>query len=244
MALINLWSGPRNVSTALMYSFRQHPRVEVVDEPLYAHFLARSGREHPGRDAVLASQSQDGNAVVSTLLAQAHASQQHWFAKHMAHHLIDIDIDPLLEAEHVFLVRDPEQMLSSLTIQLPDATLVDTGLSQQSLLLEKLRAQGLDPLVIDSRELLLDPQGVLATVCERLNIGWDERMLSWPTGPKPEDGIWAEHWYHAVHRSSGFAAYQEKPPPDAALATLLAQCQPHYRTLYQHAIRARSAITP
>ncbi|MEL6366365.1 MAG: sulfotransferase family protein [Pseudomonadota bacterium] len=244
MSLINLWSGPRNVSTALMYSFRQHPDVRVEDEPLYAHYLARSGRQHPDSQAVLASQPHDGNAVIQRLLAQTTLASPHVFAKHMAHHLIDIDLQPMFSAKHVLLIRDPEQMLSSLTIQLPDARLADTGLAQQCELLDTLNQHNIAVAVIDSRELLLDPEDVLRQLCEVLNLPWTDAMLHWPTGPKPEDGVWAPHWYHAVHKSTGFSSYRHKPPPDPSLNALLTECQPYYQRLYQHALRARSTATP
>ncbi|MEL7022385.1 MAG: sulfotransferase family protein [Pseudomonadota bacterium] len=240
MALINLWSGPRNVSTALMYSLRQRSDTTVVDEPLYAHFLARTGRVHPGRESVLESQSHDGNAVVRELIVRSQSNTQHVFAKHMAHHLIDIELSPLLDSHHVFLIRDPRQMLSSLTIQLPDAELPDTGLSQQCSLLETLRQHGVQPAVLDSRELLLDTEHVLRSLCSHLDIPWEPDMLHWPAGPKPEDGVWAPHWYHAVHQSTGFSSYREKPPPHASLEPLLEQCLPLYHTLFEHAFRARS----
>ena len=240
MALINLWSGPRNVSTALMYSVRKRSDTRVVDEPLYAHFLSRTGRIHPGREAVLSSQSNDGNAVVRRLINDALSQSQHVFAKHMAHHLVDIELAPLLDTQHVLLIRDPRQMLSSLTIQLPDATLRDTGLSQQCELVETLLQHGARPAVLDARELLLDPEFVLSALCEHLELPWERSMLHWPQGPKPEDGIWAEHWYHAVHQSTGFSAYREKPPPAPALNDLLQQCIPLNHNLYKNANRARN----
>ncbi len=227
-----------------MYSFRQHPDVRVEDEPLYAHYLAKSGRQHPESGAVLASQPHDGNAVVQRLLAQTTLAPPHVFAKHMAHHLIDIDLQPMLNAKHALLIRDPEQMLSSLTIQLPDARLSDTGLAQQCELLDALTQHNVPAAVIDSRELLLDPEGVLRQLCEVLDLPWTDAMLRWPAGPKPEDGVWAPHWYHAVHKSTGFSSYQHKPPPDRSLNTLLTECQPYYQRLYQHALRARSTATP
>ena len=244
MSLINLWSGPRNVSTALMYSFRQHPDVRVEDEPLYAHYLAKSGRQHPDAKTVLASQSHDGNGVIQRLLAQTSPTASHLFAKHMAHHLIDIDLQPMLNAKHVLLVRDPEQMLSSLTIQLPDARLSDTGLAQQCELLETLAQQKVAVVVLDARELLLDPEGVLEQLCDALDLPWTDAMLRWPAGPKTEDGVWAPHWYHAVHKSTGFSSYIQKPPPDRSLNALLTECQPYYHRLYQHALRARSTAKP
>lgn len=234
--LICLWSGPRNVSTALMYSFAQHADVSVVDEPLYAHYLRVTGRDHPGRDDVLASQDNDGNAAMRVLLSTIPANR--WvFAKQMAHHLIDLDRAFLHKTHNVLLVRDPREMLPSLTVQLPNATLADTGLKQQWELYLELEAQGRAPQVLDSRQLLIDPAGVLATLCKRLGLSFSERMLRWEPGARPEDGVWAPYWYQAVHQSSGFQAYRAKTEFPEHLCELLADCEPWYQQLFDKAIR-------
>ncbi|MDX1509320.1 MAG: hypothetical protein R3358_13625, partial [Woeseiaceae bacterium] len=198
---ICLWSGPRNVSTALMYSFAQHPDVEVVDEPLYGHYLRVSGAPHPGRDEVIAAMDCDGDKVMRELLARQQANPAtRLFLKHMAHHLVDIDTAFLRDTCNVFLVRDPREMLPSLTVQLPQAQLADTGLQQQWQLFESLAAAGQSPAVLDSRELLLDPAGVLRQLCGHVGLPFCDSMLRWEAGPRREDGVWAPHWYHAVHR--------------------------------------------
>ena len=231
---ICLWSGPRNVSTALMYSFRQHPDVRVVDEPLYAHYLRVSGALHPGRDAVLAVMDSDGDAVMRALLATPQPPRL--FLKQMAHHAIDLDLDFLPQTDHVLLIRDPRDMLPSLTVQLPEATLKDTGLDRQGQLYERIAATGRPPAVVDSRILLEDPPRVLGRLCRHLALEFDPAMLGWPEGPKPEDGVWAPHWYQAVHRSTGFAAYRPKPPVPGRLQSLYEQAQPYYERLRAHAI--------
>ena len=237
--LINLWSGPRNVSTALMYSFAQRDDIRVVDEPLYGHYLATSGAEHPGREEVIAAMNCDGDAVMRELLArQAAHPQRRLFLKHMAHHLVRIDTRFLETTTNVFLVRDPREMLPSLTIQVPHATLADTSLKQQWDLYSALLAQGQRPAILDSRELLLDPQGVLTTLCDHLGLGFDAAMLRWEAGARPEDGVWAPHWYHAVHKSTGFAPYQPKEDIPEHLECLLRDCAPWYEKLYAHAIRS------
>ena len=239
--LICLWSGPRNVSTALMYSFAQRDDVRVVDEPLYGHYLRVTGAEHPGADEVMAAMNCDGDAVMRELLAmQARDPAQRLFLKHMAHHLVDLDLGFLQYTSNVFLVRDPRDMLPSLTIQLPHAGLADTGLKRQWELYAELREQGKEPVIIDSRELLLDPRGVLAQLCDALDMAFDPGMLHWPAGPRPEDGVWAPHWYHAVHRSTGFAPYVPKDDFPPALQDLLDECAPWSRQLHAHALRARA----
>lgn len=236
---ICLWSGPRNVSTALMYSFAQREDTRVVDEPLYGHYLRASGARHPGGDAVMSAMNCDGAAVMRELLGQqASDPDRRLFLKHMAHHLVDLDLGFLRTTSNVFLVRDPREMLPSLTIQLPDAKLADTGLRRQWQLFEQLRDTGQHPAILDSRELLLDPAGVLAQLCLRLEMSFDDRMLSWDKGPIPEDGIWAPHWYHAVHESTGFAPYCAKEDFPEHLQPLLAECRPWYDKLFEHALRA------
>lgn len=238
MKAICLLSGPRNVSTALMYSFAQRQDTRVVDEPLYGHFLRVTGAEHPGREEVMAAVNCNGTEVMDELLGQSPTRAAILFMKQMAHHLVDIDDSFLQRTQNVFLIRDPREMLPSLTIQLPHAKLEDTGLKTQWQLYERLETRGQKPAVIDSRELLLDPAGVLRSLCSSLEIDFTDRMLSWDAGPRPEDGVWAPYWYHAVHKSTGFAPYVAKGACPERLATLLADCKPWYDKLYDRAIRA------
>lgn len=236
---ICLWSGPRNVSTALMYSFAQLDGIRVVDEPLYGHYLRVSGASHPGGSAVMAAMNCDGNEVMRRLLeAQVDDPSTRLFLKHMAHHLVDIDLDFIHRSCNVLLIRDPREMLPSLTIQVPHAQLADTGLQRQHELFAELVAAGNSPTVLDSRELLLNPADVLQQLCERIAVRFSDAMLQWDAGPRPEDGVWAPHWYHAVHQSTGFAPYQAKTEFPESLHGLLAECQPWYDKLFANAIRA------
>ncbi len=239
MQTICLWSGPRNVSTALMYSFAQRDDTRVIDEPLYGHYLRVSAAAHPGREQVMAAMNCDGNAVMQALLHPATMpGRPMLFMKHMAHHLVEIDTRFLYETQNVFLIRDPAEMLPSLTVQLPHATLADTGLAMQFRLHDELRSKGQRPAVLDARELLLDPEGVLSALCQHLGIRFDPCMLSWPKGSIAEDGVWAKHWYHAVHQSTGFSRYVPKRGFPEHLRGLLGECAPHYEKLFTHAIRA------
>ncbi len=239
MKAICLWSGPRNVSTALMYSFAQRSDTRVVDEPLYGHFLRVSGTMHPGRDEVLATVNCDGDAVMRDLLAnESDTGPDLLFMKQMAHHLVNVDRNFMQETENIFLVRDPQQMLPSLTVQMPHAQIQDTGLETQWRLYRELLDLGQRPAILDSRELLLDPAVVLEKLCAHLEIPYTDVMLSWPAGPRPEDGIWAPHWYHALHKSTGFSPYVEKTDFPEELEPLLAECKPWYEKLIDHAIRA------
>lgn len=239
MNVINLWSGPRNVSTALMYSFAQREDTAVVDEPLYGHYLSKTGAKHPGDDEVISAMNCDGNAVMSSLVDNGRSEAPPiLFIKHMAHHLVELDMTFLGSTRNAFLIREPREMLPSLTVQLPHAGLVDTGLKTQWMLYEDLRALGQSPCIIDSRELLLDPASVLSEFCGELGLDFSPAMLSWSTGGIREDGIWAKHWYHAVHKSTGFGKYVAKTDFPQRLDDLLAECQPWYDKLYARALRA------
>ncbi len=222
-----------------MYSFAQLADVRVVDEPLYGHYLRVSGADHPGRDEVLEKMNCDGDAVIRDMLDDAESDcAKQLFIKHMAHHLVAIDLGFLQHTRNIFLIRDPQEMLPSLTVQLPHARLADTGLEQQWHLFGDLLASGQQPAVLDSRELLLDPAGVLEQLCRHLELGFSERMLHWPSGPRAEDGVWSPHWYHAVHQSTGFAPYKAKTDFPSHLEPLLKECAPWYDRLYEHAFRA------
>ena len=222
-----------------MYSFAQRDDVRVVDEPLYGHYLRVSDAEHPGRDEIIAQMNCDGDEVMRQLFRlSAREPATRLFLKHMAHHLVDIDLRFLERTCNVFLIRDPREMLPSLKVQLPHATLADTGLERQWRLYSELVEHKQQPLVLDSRELLLDPEGVLKQLCTQLGLPFDRNMLHWPVGPLPEDGVWAAHWYHAVHESTGFATYRAKNSFPSELESLLAECQPWYDKLFALAIRA------
>jgi len=220
-----------------MYSFAQRDDIRVVDEPLYGHYLRASGARHPGGDEVMAAMKCDGDRVMRELLeAQADDPSRRLFIKHMAHHLTQIDLGFVTRTCNVFLIRDPVEMLPSLTIQVPHAGLTDTGLKRQWDLFTDLESAGQKPTVLDSRELLLDPAGVLRQLCNRIGLEYSDRMLHWKAGPRPEDGVWAPHWYHAVHRSTGFAAYQPKVGFPEHLESLLEECRPWYDKLFAHAL--------
>lgn len=237
VARISLWSGPRNVSTALMYSFRQRSDTTVVDEPLYAYSLDRFDIDHPGREEVLTAQDTDGERVVRNVILGPVATPVVFF-KNMARHLEGLDRAFLSELHNVILTRDPAEMLPSFIKQVPEPDLDMTGLPMQTILLDAVLGQDDDPLVLDARLLLTDPASVLGELCERIGISFDEAMLSWPPGPVPEDGVWAPYWYDSVHRSTGFAPYRakEEAVPEH-LQALLAQATPLYERLLAYAIR-------
>lgn len=235
---INLWSSPRNISTALMYAFAQRPDTAVVDEPLYAHYLAHqpTEAEHPGREQVMESQSQRGNEVVQQLLHHDYGSPYVVF-KQMTHHLVDLDLGFLNNMTNVLLIRDPYEILASFGQVIDRVTAEDVGLPQQSELFDRLTVTGCLSAVVDARRLLDDPPAVLERLCDCLGIDYDDAMLSWPAGPKEYDGAWAEHWYAGVHRSTGFESRPRRVlelSPD--LATVAEETHPIYQRLLEHAI--------
>ncbi|MBD0372771.1 MAG: sulfotransferase family protein [Pyrinomonadaceae bacterium] len=234
---ICLWSGPRNVSTALMYSFAQRSDTRALDEPLYAHYLSVTGAEHPGKDEVLASMEQDGERVVRDVILGP-CDRPVLFMKQMAHHLVNIDRSFLKQTINILLVRDPEYVLPSLATKLPTVNLRDTGLAIQCELLQQLREWGQEPLVLDSSDFFPDTAGLLNTLCERIGIPFEEAMLRWPAGPHPEDGVWAPYWYHTVHSSTGFERPAEAKSCPPHLKPLLEECRPYYALLKATAMKA------
>ncbi|MCY3744155.1 MAG: sulfotransferase family protein [Candidatus Poribacteria bacterium] len=239
---ICLWSGPRNVSTALMYAFAQRSDTQVIDEPLYAHYLhtkygaAAADSTHPATAEVIASMATDATEVVrDVILGPCDAPVL--FMKQMAHHLIEIDLGFLERTLNIFLIRDPKEMLPSLAKVIGLPTLADTGLKTQHDLLMSLRAAGQSPPILDARLLLEAPRRVLRQLCERLDLRFDASMLSWEAGGNPADGVWAPYWYGNVHRSTGFAPYRPKSEPfPTELEAVLAACSPHYEVLRRDAI--------
>ncbi len=231
-----MWSSPRNLSTALMYSWRQRADTTVVDEPLYGYYLHATGREHPGRDEVIASQPIDAEAVIGDVLLGFYPTPVVFF-KQMAKHLHTIDRSFMNEGPNVLLTREPIEMLSSLQVQLPDLTLDDTGFVELLSILDGLIEAGEQPVVIDSTALLGDPQGVLTALCERLGLEFDDAMLRWPAGPKPEDGIWAKHWYERVWESTGWQPFAHKNVElSAAAMEVLPEAQDAYDRLAEFLI--------
>jgi Sulfotransferase domain len=237
---ICLWSGPRNISTALMYSFAQRDDTVVYDEPLYAHYLCHTpAREyHPGADEVIAEMENDGEKVVRDLILGEQPKPVAFF-KNMTHHLVDINLDFLSETINVLLIRDPVDMLPSYAKQIEKPTLTDVGYKAHIELLEYIQAIGQNPPVLDSKQILLNPKKVLSELCERIGIPFQENMLSWKAGARPEDGCWAKYWYKSVHQTTGFGKYIPKTEPfPEKLKLLLVECKPYYEKLRKLAIKA------
>ncbi len=235
---ICLWSGPRNLSTALMYSFAQRTDTTVFDEPLYAHYLSKTPARgyHPGAEDVIATMENDGQKVVDKLILGPHPTPVVFF-KHMTYHLINLDWGFLDHTVNILLTRDPLDMLPSYAAQVETPTLQDVGYAQHLELLRYLQSRGQNPPVLDAKQILLNPQKVLRELCERIGIPFQDRMLHWEAGARLEDGLWAKYWYHSVHQSTGFGTYAPKSAPfPKSLEPLLAECQPYYDQLSALAI--------
>ena len=226
--ILNLISGPRNVSTALMYSFAQRSDTHVEDEPFYAVFLARTRVPHPGAEVVLRALPQDEAVVRSRLLS--FAKKPVLFVKNMAHHMEVLEEPFLPEAKNIFLIRDPRQILASYASVISNPVMRDIGIAFQYSLHSRLRAQGVEPLVVDSGLLLENPIPVLARLCKLCGLEYEQRMAHWPQGPKPYDGVWAPYWYANVHRSTGF---ERQPTSSQPLPGHLEELYDEARTFYE-----------
>lgn len=210
---IAMWSGPRNISTALMRSWENRPDTVVVDEPLYAHYLHQTGAPHPGDDEVIRSQETDWRKVVEQLtIGDIPGGKTIYYQKQMTHHLLPgVGRDWLDRLDNVFLLRDPREVVPSFIEKAGEPRLEDIGLPQQAELFEWVRTRtGRTPPVIDARDFLENPEGMLRLLCERLGVPFMPAMLSWPAGPRSTDGVWAKHWYDAVWKSTGFQPYRPK----------------------------------
>lgn len=212
---IAMWSGPRNLSTAMMYAFGARADFAVIDEPFYAAYLARTGLNHPMREEILAAQPTDPAEVVAGLLGPIPGRRAHFYQKHMTQHMITgMPRDWMAQVVNVFLIRHPARVAASFSAKYDNPTVADLGFELQLELYEQLCTQGQNPVVIDSADIRRDPETMLKRLCSALNLPWDAAMLSWPRGGHPADGVWASHWYGAVHASTGFA------PPEGPLPHL------------------------
>ena len=202
---IAMWSGPRNLSTAMMYAFAQRSDTSVVDEPFYAAYLSATGLTHPMTEEILAAQPVDPAEVSAACLGPVPEGCGVFYQKQMAHHMVDgFPLDWLQGVRNVFLIRHPARVVASYARKREDPTLEDIGFIQQAALYDHVKAMGQNPIVIDSFDIRQDPERLLGLLCAELGLTFDPAMLHWAPGGRPEDGVWASHWYGAVHRSTGF----------------------------------------
>lgn len=236
-----MWSGPRNLSTALMRSFGSRDDTVVIDEPLYAPFLAETGLAHPVASTIVAINDTDWRTVARSLTGTIPRDKAIFYQKHMTHHLLpSMGRDWIFELTNAFLIREPRRVLASYVNVRTVPTLEDLGFPQQLELFEEARRRsgGLPP-VVDAADILADPEGTLTALCNALGIEFDRSMLSWEAGPHPEDGVWAAHWYGSVWKSTGFGPYREvNVEVPGELLPLLADCETIYDQLHQHRLTA------
>lgn len=237
---ICLWSSPRNISTACMYAFAQRPDTLVFDEPLYAHYLVQSGAKHPGRDFILQTQENEGEKVVSNLLLNQHEKPIAFF-KQMTHHLLNLDKNFLLQMVNIIFIRDPKQIITSYAMVIPNFTIDDIGICMQWELYNYLTENNHTPIVLDSGELLKDPEYILKRLCQRLEIPFYSEMLRWPAGKKTYDGVWEKYWYSNVHSTKGFEKQQahERVMPEH-LKPLHIEANKYYEKLMPYSIKANN----
>jgi hypothetical protein len=237
-----MWSGPRNLSTAMMRSFGARADTFVSDEPFYGAYLRHTGDDQPMKEAVIASMDCDWASVARTMSGAC--DHPIWYQKHMAHHMEGpLGITDLPGHVHAFLIRDPRRVVASYAAKRVQVRPEHLGVARQRDYFDREADRlGRAPPVVDSADILANPAAVLAALCAALGIGWDPAMLHWPPGRRATDGVWASHWYGAVEASTGFG------PPDAAVPLLDAQaqavaaaCAPHYDYLATHRLNGSAA---
>lgn len=234
---IAMWSGPRNISTAMMYSFGNRPDCFAWDEPFYAFALKTHGNDHPMRDEIIAAYDSDWQSLVAACLAPPPQGKKVFYQKHMTHHMLKgFDRSWTRKLTNAFLIRRPERVLASYAKKWADVTLRDIGFVEQAEIFDLASDHlGKAPAVIDADDVLANPRAVLTRLCEACGIAFDEHMLSWPKGPKSFDGVWAPHWYNAVWDSSDFARPKEQPVElNGSLARIADEARPYYERLRRY----------
>jgi hypothetical protein len=235
-----MWSGPRNISTAMMRAWGNRADTVVVDEPLYAFYLNATGKQHPLAEEVIASGETDWRKVVARLTSEAPDGKPIYYHKQMTHHLLpEMGHDWLTGLTNCFLIRDPAEVIASYVKKNDDLALEDLGFVQQAEIFEWAREHsGRVPPVIDAHDVLQDPARVLRLLCHAIGVEFDPSMLSWPPGLRETDGVWAKHWYGEVAQSTGFAPYRARSAevPDR-LQAIEGRCREAYEYLYPHRLR-------
>lgn len=242
--IIAMWSGPRNISTAMMRAFENRRDTAVWDEPFYAHYLDRTGLDHPMKREIIDAGETNLKVLIDACLTIPTKPNRHgnmpslWFQKHMTVHMQPhIPLDWAAHTRNFFLIRRPEAVLASYHDRRANPTAEDVGFHRQAELFDLLcDIQGAPPPVIDSDTVLANPEKILKILCDALSITFDPAMLSWPAGRRDDDGIWAPHWYASVNTSTGFSAPRSPKPLPAHLMKIADQCRPHYEKIRCYAI--------
>ena len=237
---IAMWSGPRNISTAMMRSWGNRADTAVIDEPFYAFYLKATGKRHPGSDEVIADGETDWQKIVARLTGPIPQSKGIFFQKQMTHHLLaEVNRDWLGVVTNCFLIRDPAEVICSYIKKNEDPNVEDLGFVQQVEIFDWVRNYtGSNPPVLDARDVLQDPPRLLRLLCEAIDVRFDEAILSWPAGLRKTDGLWAKHWYDEVARSTSFQPYRPKNEPvPKRLREIHDRCRECYEQLYAYRLR-------
>ena len=239
---IAMWSGPRNISTAMMRSFENRGDSAVSDEPFYSAYLTKTGLQHPMRDAVIASQPSDARDVARQVLGPVPGAKAVWYQKHMSHHMLaGFPLDWIDQVTNAFLIRAPEAVLASYSVRRADFTLEEIGLPQQVEIFDRTaQRMGKAPPVIESNDVLADPRAILSALCAACGIAFTDKMLTWPAGKRASDGVWAPAWYDKVEPSTGFGPARKEVTFEA-LPDNLKQIAEAARPLYARLARYRVA---
>ena len=234
---IAMWSGPRNISTAMMRAWGNREDTVVIDEPFYAYYLKVTGIEHPGADEVITTAETDWRKVVASLTGPVPSGKRIFFQKQMTHHLLpEIDRGWLEAVTNCFLIRDPREVINSYIKKRKDPALEDLGFVQQTEIFDVVHEQtNTVPPVVDAKDVLQNPEGTLRLLCGAVGVEFNESMLSWPPGLRDTDGIWAKHWYGEVARTTSFQSYRptDHEVPEN-LREVYERCRDCYEELYQH----------
>jgi len=234
---IAMWSGPRNISTAMMRAWGNRPDTFVVDEPFYAFYLKETGADHPGAAEVIAAGKTDWRKIITQLTGLIPNGAPIFFQKQMTHHLLPkVSRDWLREVTNCFLIRDPAEVIASYIKKNREPTLEDLGFVQQAQIFDFVHRQTSSvPPVIDANDVLRDPERMLRLLCDAIGVEFSDAMLSWPPGPRETDGIWAKYWYAEVERSTSFQPWRErKIEVPKSLREVNDRCREIYENLYQH----------
>ena len=249
---IAMWSGPRNISTAVMRAWGNRTDTVVIDEPFYAYYLRATGKKHPGTDEIIAKGETDWRTVVAQLTGPIPGGKKVFFQKQMTHHLLpEVDRQWLVDLTNCFLIRDPADVILSYIKKNPDPALEDLGFVQQAEIFDfvvgksrcdvrrhsgsERRSAASLPIVIDARDVLENPRRILRLLCEAVGVEFDEAMLSWPPGLRETDGVWAKYWYDKVARLTSFQPYPPKNEPvPKRLREIYEQCRECYERLYEY----------
>jgi len=233
---IAMWSGPRNISTAMMRAWGNRPDAFVIDEPFYAYYLKATGKQHPGADEIIASGETDWPKVVAQLTGPIPNARRIFFQKQMAHHLLpEVDREWLGAVTNCFLIRDPIEVIASYIKKREEPALPDLGFAQQAEIFDFLRTRTNSiPPIVDAKDVLENPERMLRLLCEAVGVDFSESMLSWPRGLRETDGIWATHWYGEVAKTTSFQSYRTRQAEvPRHLREISDRCRECYDRLYQ-----------